>query len=148
MNGGLMDRWALICEREIIMPTQPIFRGYWTLERAHYYCRLVLCAFSIAKRDTMWNFYGNAVTDAFLKGHYPRSFVIAENTSGEQGRTPNKLPLHFSPSDAPSNSPHLPSFISYPILSHLKAVLVKGSLTTPAISFEEDNTAVKASLLC
>lgn len=44
--------------------------------------------------------------------------------------------------------PYLPSIISHSVLLYLEEVLVKGSVTTPAIPFEDDNTAAEASLLC
>jgi len=49
-------------------------------------------------------------------------------------------PSHFAYSDLPFQTE---SFAFYP-----KVVLVKGAVTTQAISFEDDNTAAEASLLC
>lgn len=39
-------------------------------------------------------------------------------------------------------------FQTEPFAFHPKVVLVKGAVTTQAISFEDDNTAAEASLLC
>lgn len=51
-----------------------------------------------------------------------------------------QTPSHFAYSNLP--------FQTEPFAFYPKVALVKGAVTTQAISFEDDNTAAEASLLC
>ena len=112
--GGWMDGWmngrTFICEREIIMPTQPVSWGYWTLERVHHYCRSFFFS-STVRRDTNVAFLWKCDTDAFLKGHYQRKFP---NCRGHLWRTRQDSKQALSPLPLPAPTPS-----EFPAIAHI-----------------------------